>query len=62
MARGFALNSIALSSGARYFIVLEGWDRIYWLTLSLRAHGWRLVPLRPGTPAYQVYALTPPLR
>ena len=58
--RAAALNQIAMNSGAQYFIVLDGWDRVYWMTSTLRTLGWRLKPLRPGNPAYQVYALTPP--
>jgi hypothetical protein len=59
-SRGAGLNKIAINSGAKYFIVLAEWDRIYKLTGSLRWLGWQLTPLRPGNPAYQVYALTPP--
>jgi hypothetical protein len=59
-ARAEAVHRIALESGARFFIVLHAWDRIFGLTRALAVHGWGLRPVWRRDTGYDVYALRPP--
>ncbi|MDB4927949.1 MAG: putative rane protein [Myxococcaceae bacterium] len=58
--RGEAIHLIATREHPNYLVVLNGWDRIYRFSDSLRARGWGLTSLRPPDVAYSVYRLTPP--
>ena len=53
-----AVNLVAAQERPDYLILLDGWDRVFRISDSLRGHGWGLELVRPG--AYAVYALTPP--
>lgn len=58
--RGEAVAQIARDAHATYLVALGGWDDIFHITDSLRAHGWTLELLRPPPAAYRVYRISPP--
>ena len=57
-----ALDEILRQHDARYFVVLDHWDRVFHLTDSLRSIGWTLIRLdtERGDSEYKVYQVMPP--
>ena len=57
--RGQAVHQIALLGRPGYLVMLQGWDRIYRITDSLRSQGWRVDEVRSPheTHAYRIYRL-----
>ena len=57
-----AIDQIARHSGARYFVVLDEWDRIFMLTASLKAAGWAVERADVGRArsSYKIYRIIPP--
>ncbi len=56
-----AISEIGKQGHANYLLVLDRWDRSYFVTEGLRAAGWKL-RLVNADYAFKVYALTPPSR
>lgn len=56
-----AIDTIARNGGARYFVVLDDWDRSFTLTASLRATGWKVerADSERGDTLYKIYRITP---
>jgi len=58
--RDAALDTIARTADANYFIVVEDWKRGFRLVDGLRGYGWRLTLVRedaPGVNGFNVYRL-----
>ncbi len=53
------IDKIARHSGASYFVVLDGWDRIFALTKSLRSTGWIVerADTDRGKTSYKIYRI-----
>jgi hypothetical protein len=62
LGRGQAVHEIALGAHPDYLVMLQGWNRIYKITQSLRTRGWRLDEVRrpDGGEGYSVYRLGVP--
>ena len=54
-----AISEIGQQGHTNYLLVLDRWDRSYFVTAGLRAAGWKL-RLVNADYAFRVYALTPP--
>ena len=54
-----AVHRLALETRPTHLVVLDSWDAIYRIADGLRAHGWRVDPVRPAG-RYQVFSLAPP--
>ena len=58
-SRADAVHRLALDTRPTHLVVLDSWDAIYRIADGLRAHGWRVDPVRPAG-RYQVFSLAPP--
>lgn len=60
--RHLAVHRIALQNDVRYLVVLNSWDKIFHLALSLSFHGWKVRRLYKQPKGYSVFRVIRPVK